>query len=129
MCKENNYGTCKNLKKPGDSRFHLWVVITDPDENNQVVIVNLTTKRDGSDETVILNSGDHRFITRPTVVNYNDARVAPVSALAEYVREYGNDVDLDNEILKQIQAGVFISSNTKPIVKEHCQKYASSKHP
>jgi hypothetical protein len=55
---------------------HLWVVVACSSSSpNEVLIVYLTTKRQDSDITVILQPGDHDFIRRETVVSYADARI------------------------------------------------------
>lgn len=108
---------------------HLWVVLTYPDKNsNEVVIVNLTTKRSHSDTTVILNPGDHPFINRETVINYSDAKFVKVEnlkkaldmTLAEPHSHFRND------ILEIIQKGVLKSPHTPLKVKKYCQKKFSN---
>ena len=37
-------GETYKLRKPGDDTPHSWAVITDPDQDDNVVIVNLTTQ-------------------------------------------------------------------------------------
>ena len=74
------------LRKPGDGVPHLWAVLTDPDKDDTVVIVNLTTRQPHSDDTVILHPGDHPFVLHETVVFYQDACLAKTSALTKAVR-------------------------------------------
>ena len=55
---------------------HLWVVITDPDDDDgRCVIVSVTTLRHGVDQTVFLSPGDHPFIRHRSVIYYIDARM------------------------------------------------------
>src|ERR1019366_5002265 len=63
------------ISSPRNEVEHLWIVLTEPDEENQSLCVNITTAQDGSDLTVELNKGDHPFIKHPSVVNYFDARL------------------------------------------------------
>ena len=59
-----------------DTEPHLWIVLTDPEGNpGEVVVVNLTSQRPGSDATVVLQRGDHPFVRHDTVVYYGDARM------------------------------------------------------
>ncbi len=58
-----NIGETIILPKSLEETPHLWVILTKPHiPTKEVIIVNLTTKRDLSDTTVILNKGDHAFI-------------------------------------------------------------------
>ena len=55
---------------------HLWIVITDPCElDNTVIIVNVTTLRNGADQTVILQKDEHPFLEWESVIFYADARL------------------------------------------------------
>ena len=55
---------------------HLWIVVTDPSEENHiVVIVSITTLRRGAEQTVVLRKGEHPFIDRDSSVCYADARM------------------------------------------------------
>lgn len=54
---------------------HLWIILTDPDENHQALVVNLTTYEGLKDSTVVLNIGDHPFIHKKTVVKYGAAKL------------------------------------------------------
>lgn len=64
------------LPKPGRGSIeHLWIVLTDPDSNHKALCVNITTKQDHSDLTLILNAGDHPFVRHESVIHYPDARL------------------------------------------------------
>ena len=72
------------MLRPGDTFLlpsrvggtkHLWIVLTPPDETGKAVCVNITSRTQSFCETtVILNLGDHAFISRESVVRYVDAR-------------------------------------------------------
>ena len=63
------------LPKPGKTQTeHLWIVLTKPREDGQAVCVNITAWKFDCDETLILVPGDHPFITKKSVVHYEDAR-------------------------------------------------------
>ena len=54
---------------------HLWVVVSDPaTDPAHVVIINMRTDR-GIDRSCILNAGDHPFVTHPTCMRYDMARI------------------------------------------------------
>lgn len=119
-----NPGDTLLLPKSREQTPHLWVILTRPDEKTQeVVIVNLTTKRNHSDTTLILNKGDHPFISRTTVVNFVDARFAKVDSLKNAVNSnrFRYSVFFDPKILKEIQQGLLVSPFTPGKVKDYCR--------
>ena len=112
------------LQKPGDDTRHLWVVLTDPDDNDKVVIVNLTTRRSHSNDTVTLNRSDHRFVQRDTVIFYQDARLVKASALTNAVRggvAIMHDPFRPN-VLTDIQRGLINPPNTPNLIKEYTRQ-------
>jgi hypothetical protein len=64
---------------------HLHVLITEPDAHDQCVLVSITTRRAKSDTMVCLDSGDHEFITHPSVITYAYSKVLTTSKLAQMV--------------------------------------------
>jgi hypothetical protein len=59
-----------------ESIEHLWIVLTDPElGTNKAACVSITKRRPHSETTVILSRGDHPFITRESVVYYQDAKI------------------------------------------------------
>lgn len=114
MSDENNYpvsiddlypGTTFHYRKDSYSPAHLHIILTDPDTVNGtlvVVTVNLTTRRNtlrGTDTTVVLDSGDHSFIERTSVISYRDAEFFQAQKLLRYINEERClDDDLDEEI-------------------------------
>ncbi len=63
-------GSCIFLEKPDkESISHLWLLLTDPaGDPPKVLMVNLTTYREGVDTTVLLTPDDHSYVDHPTVV-------------------------------------------------------------
>ena len=118
-------GGCLLLPKPDRyAKDHLWVVLTEPHgDSGDVVIVSLTTKRTGSDLTVVLRPGDHSFIDHETVVFYADARIVEAGALTALIalnRERRHD-NCSPELLSRIQQGLFDSPFTPKKIKEYCR--------
>jgi|SRR5437879_2350065 len=62
---------------------HLWIVASDPDIEQKVLIVNITTQRPYSDNTTVLKTGDHPFIGRPSVVSYKDSMIRTVADIEQ----------------------------------------------
>lgn len=98
---------------------HLWMVVTNP-KLEKVVIVNFTSFRLGSDESCVVDAGEHPFVRKKTCVNYADAKVVPSKNLAKLLgmkRHNGSFVcpqrePLSNELLLRIQQGAVISDRT-----------------
>jgi len=104
------------------NRPHLWVVITPPTVD-EAVIVNITTKRERSDLTVVLNVGDHPFIKHPSVVYYSDARITPVVALENAIKSnyFRTHQGFAVSVLSKIQKGIFVSEFTPRKIKMFCR--------
>jgi hypothetical protein len=116
-------GTTIELPKTSGATPHLWVVLTDPDGNPaQVVIANLTTRKADSDDTVVLNVGDHSYIKHETIVYYADARLATVEGIEKIAQfpNYGYHDDCSDELLGKIQQGLLTSRYTPKKVKDYC---------
>jgi hypothetical protein len=103
---------------------HLWLVVAELfDSPTKIVIVNLTTKREGSDTTVILKLGDHPFVKHDTVVNYSDARIFSKDDLIAKIERkfFSTDKIFAENILRTIQQGLLISPYTPKGIKESCR--------
>ena len=94
--------------KPGE-KDHCFVVLTEPHGNPAVVLIaNFTSVKPTSDPTVVLNVGDHPYITKPSAVNYSDSVVTEVGNLQVLVainKECLLD-DCPTETLSKMRAGV-----------------------
>lgn len=71
-------GDTFKLERNGEG--HLWVVISEPTSDGSVVMVNLTTMRNGSDLSCVLAPGDHPFVVHATVIAYQFAKLVPPDA-------------------------------------------------
>ena len=64
---------------------HLWIVLTNPDSDGLVLIVNVTTTysldKERVDTTVSLNPGEHPFVRKPSYLYYRGAMSKKVSDL------------------------------------------------
>ena len=110
-------------------RGHLWVVVFElPGLPKRVVAVSLTTKRKGSDTTVILGPNDHKFIIRETVVSFADARIFDRNNLVDRIKKkfFGINDPFDDDITKRLQEGLILSPFTPRGIKEICVKVFES---
>ena len=112
------------LRPTHNSDPHLWIVLTDPEDNPpQVVVVNLTSLRPGADLTVALNRGDHPFVRHETVVFFGDARFAEARSLDKAVGvALASRLDaVSVELLQRVQEGLLASDETPRRIKEYCR--------
>ena len=116
-------GRAFHLPTSPATKPHLWIVTTEPEGNpEEVVIVNLTTKRANSDITVILDSRDHRFIRHQTVISYADALFTKVVAVQDVIKNGLSkfDDDCSDNLLERIQLGLLQSPLTPKKIKKYC---------
>ncbi len=73
---------------------HLWVIISDPAKNSSVVTVNVTSQHIEKDQSCVIQSGEHSFVTKESVILYPEARVV-----------------LKSQILSGIQSGLLKNHN------------------
>lgn len=79
------------LYGPAPSSLHLHIVLcgcTGP--TGSVVIVTLNTVQQWTDNTVVLQPGDHPFINRNTAVSYRQVRVFDYTFLSQIEVAYQN---------------------------------------
>lgn len=67
------------LTDDGDEEnFHLWIIITPPTEG-EVVTVCIVTAHKKSERLVVINKGDHPFITHESVIAYGWSKIRAVT--------------------------------------------------
>ena len=95
---------------------HLYIICTDECKLGACLLVNITSARDGCDQTCILDVGDHPFIKHPSCIFYAKAIIRKCDqikgALAAGAIEAAEDVAED--VLDRILAGFTISEDTPP---------------
>ncbi len=83
---------------------HLWVVVSDPAlDRTCVVIVNMTTDR-GIDRSCVLGPHDHPFVSRPTCMRYDMARIVADADLERYVSS--NTIRLQEPVSPEVLARI-----------------------
>ncbi|MGH9402023.1 MAG: hypothetical protein ACRD2P_07955 [Terriglobia bacterium] len=111
------------MRKPVGGSPHLWIIITPPNSNGDVAMVNVTTVRPGSDVTVIINAGEHHRITHRSVVFFQDARTTKEELVRKGI-QLGVCEKCDPcspELLKRIQNGLFASKFTPRKIIDFCR--------
>jgi len=114
---------CIYLERP--SRYsvpHPWFIITEPfGDPSEILMVNATTRRDGTDGTVVLTPDDHPSIQHPSVIYYADARATEVELLERLVALDGSRLHPTScrpEVIERIQCGLLESEFTPRKIKK-----------
>ncbi len=99
---------------------HLWIVVSDPLQNeSRVLVVNLTTCRQRSDRACLIQPGDHPFVTALTCVQYLACREVKLGILEEWL-DVGQIVKREpvtQILLSRIRQGAVNSPHTPLGVK------------
>lgn len=105
---------------PKNERPHLWIILSDPNSDGRILLVNCTSKAPPTDTTVILAPGDHEFIDKPSWIFYALAETPLVTNFEAEIKlgRYKKKQDLSCELLKKLQVGAFASEHTKEKHKE-----------
>ena len=96
-------------KLPTEKKTHIRFIISDPDENNNVLVVNMTTFHNNGreDTSCILDIGDHPKIEHKSWLNYAESEELHILKLTEgsIRRIIPFDSNISDEVLKKIQQG------------------------
>ncbi|MDZ4290054.1 MAG: hypothetical protein U0984_18960 [Prosthecobacter sp.] len=114
-------GSAFFLPKGGEKLPHLHTVVIEAnDRSGECIIVNITTVRKGSVKTLVLNAGDHPWLTHESCVRYDDAMVVTRQQL-ERAEKAGllkwHHVPFPKPIFKAIQDHLMKSPYTPQDVK------------
>jgi hypothetical protein len=114
------------MPAPGISSHtpHLWIVITDPGTESQVVvIVSITTLRHRAEQTMVLRAGEHPFIDRDSSVCYTDARLVDASDLDNKAKmgQIKTHAPCPAKTLGNVRAGILASELTPQKVQRFYQ--------
>ena len=99
---------------------HLWVVVIDPEPSGTTIIVNVTTREPyHTDLAVVLNVGDHPFITHESILNYGFSLITNVNPIEQAIQGgLGRQREpCSPQLLARIQQGL-LSSPFTPIKVE-----------
>ena len=107
----------------GANKPHLWFVLTDPYGNPpEVVVVMLRTPKRFTDDTVILEAGDHPFIVHRSCIHFSDARRVEGATLVRLAQRGRCELrrDMSTDLLDRIRAGLRASHFTVHAIKNYC---------
>ena len=115
-------GTC--VIHPDLGGHHLCVFLTDcAGHPPQTIILNVTSWHRWKDQTLILQPGDHAFITRKSVIAYENACLLREWQVESVLREGISQPSASEELLLKIADGLTKSPFTPNKVKAFYQQY------
>jgi len=121
-----NIGDTFLLSTPPND-MHLFFVIS-PTQNGNCLCVNVTTQRNNSDTSCVLQNGDHPFITHDSAVDYKRAREVNPAAIQNLINN-GNCYQRDpasDAVLNKIQQGGINSTRLKKKYKNALRTYLNN---
>jgi hypothetical protein len=91
---------------------HLWIIISDPDvDEDPVLFVSMTSYDITKEKVCLLDIGDHPFVKHKTCIAYEFAKAAPLKTLIS-LRDQGH-LAMSNPVspalLDRIRQGVSLS--------------------
>lgn len=87
---------------------HLGMVISDPAQGDECVIVNFTSWCADKDQACVVNPGEHPYVSKKTCANFKDAKRCKTADLDRLVEAEGlkTTVPLSAKLLVKIRAAV-----------------------
>ena len=102
-----------------DVDIHLWVIISDPRQDpDRVLIVSFTTYKPYKESTCLIQKGEHRAVSHETCIASDLAKVVTIVKLQEAAVKGLLRVDepVSAEILKRIREG---AARSRKMSMEH----------
>jgi hypothetical protein len=88
--------------------YHRYIILTEPNEDGKVVLVNFTSFADDKECTVLFwPKDDDQLFKKPTTISYANARLVTLSKLTKYVEK--DYIYCTPALTKQIIIGAFKS--------------------
>jgi len=112
------------LRRFHEDKGHAWFVLTDPEPDpGRFVAVMLRTPRYFTDETLILELGEHPFIKHRSCVHYSTADFFNSRYVSRGISQGTCHFleDMSSMLLKKVREGLLLSPRTVNAVKEYCR--------
>lgn len=90
---------------------HLHIVISDPNENGEVMVVNISSCKERYERSCVLEAGEHPQITKKSYIPYKYAKKMnqKIFLTDRFRRLITVKEDISDSVLKKIQEGAKIS--------------------
>jgi hypothetical protein len=84
------------------------MVISDPTQGDECVIVNFTSWRADKDQACVVEEGEHPYVRHKTLVNFREAKRLPIRALEALIasKHLQSHEPLSPQLLAKIRAVV-----------------------
>ncbi|MDC0920039.1 hypothetical protein OAQ81_01815 [Candidatus Thioglobus sp.] len=103
-------------KSGKDDLKHLFIILTNANQDDDVLIVNISSLSNRCDDTCILNSSDHSFIKHKSYIAYKHSNIIKVDKLESLVIKQYEPINI--EIFNKICSGLLKSKHTSPKIKK-----------
>ena len=119
------------LPTPGQGDIkHLNIILTNPCQENHVLLISITTIRDGAyhDDACVLSVGDHPFIKHDSYVFYNKAEKVDAQLLIDAEKDgiISTKESLAEEVFARVVDGVNSSMHMTPSLKKYFDEQNTS---
>ena len=110
--------------------MHLFVIVTPPCPNSSMLLLSLSTIRDGKyhDPTCVFDGGEHEFIVGPSYVVYSRAEQRFVQGIQTCVegKVFIPKAPLDDLHVSRMCQGIQASGRTKPWALEYYIRHGAN---
>jgi hypothetical protein len=99
---------------------HLHVVLSEPDDNGAVVIVNCSHHEDNRDQSCVIEIGEHTAIHKRTIIYYAGAEIFTPERQRDFLRIAQRKDDVSYDLLVRIVEGTdsdFIPAKARKAVE------------
>jgi hypothetical protein len=108
---------------------HLYIVLTNPEPGTgRAVCVNLTGRQLDSDATVVVNVGEHPFVSKESVVFYQKAKALDMNKVEAALKAKMSRIvckqhqPCSQAFLSRVQKGLLASKSSPHDVKRYCEQ-------
>jgi hypothetical protein len=94
---------------------HLYIIAEGPDEAGEMICVNFTDATTAADSTTLCRVGEHPYLQKESVLNYEQAKRFPAARIEELIKsgDLKKHKQCSDDLLKRIRAG-FVASQFAP---------------
>ena len=113
------------LSTPGTDKHHLWFGLSDPEgEPPRFVAVMIQSVKNHTENSLVLQRGDHGFIRHDSSVQFKTAGFFFVHVIDEWERrdECKANVDMSSVLLQRVRTALLASPFTSNAVLRYCQQ-------
>lgn len=104
---------------------HLWFILTDPvGKPSRIVAAKVVTRKSYSDDTVVLQPSDHRFLEHESCVDFGSANFFDQAKILKWVVAGRSrfHARMSKALLGRVQEGLLSSPFAVPAIKDYCRE-------